>query len=175
MIETLTLITLSVLFLVFFRPGKTPSSDNTLIIQRPGQHHMTLAPQLNLAQPLLETISKEIRAQVQTQPDCATQCFEVRDKQVKVHGQEFYLLAITRRNGMLYFQAIAPRPLVRDRDSHFNTLMEFAHAELANVPAPDAYNAEAGEQIATAANIAAQHHQVEIKRLPSQPRRRGDS
>jgi len=173
MIETLTIITLSILFLIFFRPGKTPPLDNPLIIERPGQHHMTLAPQLNLAQPLLEAISKEIRAQAQE--DCATQCFEVRDKQVKVNGQEFYLLAITRRNGMLYFQAIAPRPLVRDRDSHFNTLMEFAHAVLANVPAPDACNAEAGEQIATAANIAAQQHQVEIKRLLGQPRRRGDS
>ncbi|MBI5435526.1 MAG: hypothetical protein HY937_00155 [Nitrosomonadales bacterium] len=165
MIETLTLITLSVLFLVFFRPGKTPPLDNPLIIQRPGQHHITLAPQLNLAQPLVEAISKEIRAQVQAQENCATQCFEVRDKQVTAHGQEFYLLAITRRNGMLYFQAIAPRPLVRDRDSHFNTLMEFAHAALANVPAPDTHNAEAGEQIAAATISAAQQHQIEIKRL----------
>lgn len=165
MIETLTLITLSVLFLIFFRPGKTPPLNNPLVIERPGQHHMTLAPQLNLAQPLVEAISKKIRAQVQTQLDCATQCFEVRDKQVTAHGQEFYLLAITQRNGMLYFQAIAPRPLVRDRNSHFNTLMEFAHAVLANVPAPNAYNAEAGEQIAAATISAAQQHQVEIKRL----------
>lgn len=165
MIETLTLITLSVLFLIFFRPGKTPPLNNPLIIERPGQHHMTLAPQLNLAQPLIEAISKEIRAQVQTQLDCITQCFEVRDKQVTAHGQEFYLLAITQRKGMLYFQAIAPRPLVRDMNSHFNTLMEFAHAVLANVPAPDAYNADAGEQIAAATINAAQLHQIEIKRL----------
>lgn len=165
MIETLTIITLSVLFLIFFRPGKTLPSDNTLVIERPGQHHMTLAPQLNLAQPLLEAISKEIRAWVQKQENFATQCFEVRDKQVTAHGQNFYLLAITGRNGMLYFQAIAPRPLLRDRGSHFNTLMEFARAVLADVPAPDAYNAEAGEQIAAAAISAAQQHQVEIKRL----------
>jgi len=165
MIETLTIITLSVLFLVFFRPGKMLPSDNTLVIQRPGQHHMTLAPQLNLAQQLLEVISKEIRAHAQVQEDCATQCFEVRDKQVKVNGQEFYLLAITRRNGMLYFQAIAPRPLVHNGDSHFNTLMEFARAVLANVPALDAYHAAAGEQIAAATIGAAQQQQVEIKRL----------
>ncbi len=165
MIETLTLITLSVLFLVFFRPGKTPPMENPLIIERPGQHHMTMGPQLNLVQPLLEAISKEIRAQVQTQLNSATQCFEVRDKQVMAHGQNFYLLAITQRNGMLHFQAIAPRPLVRDSDSHFNRLMEFAHAALANITTPGAYNAEAGEQIAAATISAAQQHQVEIKRL----------
>lgn len=165
MIELALLIILVLAVIAIIRPGKTPPLDNPLIIQRPGQHHMTLAPQLNLAQPLLETISQEIRKHVQPQENCATQCFEVRDRQVRAHGQDFYLLAITQRNGMLYFQAIAPRPLVRDGDSHFNTLMEFAHAVLANIPAPDAYNAEAGEQIAAAARIAAQQHQVEIKHL----------
>lgn len=165
MIELFVLTILTFVVIAIIRPGKTPPLENPLIIERPGQHHMTLAPQLNLAQPLIEAISKEIRAQVQVQENCATQCFEVRDKQARAHGQDFYLLAITQRNGMLYFQAIAPRPLVRDRDSHFNTLMEFAHAVLANIPAPNAYNAEAGEQIAAAANIAGQQHQVEIKRL----------
>lgn len=165
MIEFFTLTILALVVIAIIRPGKTPPLDNPLVIERPGQHHMTLAPQLNLAQPLIEAISKEIRAQVRVQENCATQCFEVRDKQVTAHGQNFYLLAITRRNGMLYFQAIAPRPLTRDMDSHFNTLMEYARAVLVNVPAPDAYNAAAGEQIAAAANIAAQQHQVEIKRL----------
>lgn len=46
------------------------------------------------------------------------------------------------------------------------TLMEYAHAILANVPAPDAYNTETGERIVAATNIAAQQHQVEIKCLP---------
>ena len=166
MIELFTLTILTLLFIAIIRPGKTPPLDNPLIIRRPGQHHITMAPQLNLAQPLIEAISKEIRMRVQSQPDCATQCFEVRDKQVKAHGQAFYLLAITLRNGMLYFQAIAPRPLVRDGDSHFNTVMEFSRDVLANVPAPDACSAETGEQIAAATNVVAQQHQVEIKRLP---------
>lgn len=165
MIELFVLTVLTLVVIAIIRPGKTPPLDRPLIIERPGQHHMTLAPQLNLAQPLLEAISKEIREHVQAQENCPTQCFEVRDKQVKAHGQDFYLLAITQRNGMLYFQAIAPRPLVRDGDSQFNTLMEFAQAVLANVPAPDTYNVEATAQISAAANIAAQQHQVEIKRL----------
>lgn len=166
MIEFFILTILTLLVIAIIRPGKTPPLDNPLIIERPGEHHMTLAPQLNLAQPLLEAISKEIRAQGQVHKNCATQCFEVRDKQVKPHGQDFYLLAITLRNGMLYFQAIAPRPLVRDSDSHFNMLMEFSHAVLANVPAPDAYNTEGCEEIAAATNIAAQKFQANIKHLP---------
>lgn len=166
MIELFTLTILTLLGIAIIRPGKTPPLDSPLIIQRPGQHHITLAPQLNLAQPLLEAISQEIRKQVQPQENSATQYFEVRDKQARAHGQDFYLLAITQRNGMLYFQAIAPRPPVRDGDSHFNTVMEFSRDVLANIPAPDAYNAEAGEQIAAATNVVAQQHQVGIKRLP---------
>jgi hypothetical protein len=131
LIEPFILTILTLLVIAIIRPGKTPPLDNLLTIQRPGQHHMTLAPQLNLAQPLLETISKEIRKHVQPQENSATQCFEARDS-----------------------------------DNHSNTLMEFAHAVLTHIPAPDAYNAEAGEQIAVAASIAAQQHQVEIKHLP---------
>lgn len=165
MIETITLITLSLLFILYFRPGKTPPLNNSLIIERPGQYHVTLAPQLNLAQPFIEAITKQIVTPANTIQHSVTQCFEVRDKQVTAHGHTHYLLAITLRNGMLYFQAIAPSPLVRGRSNHFNMLMEVAHAALANIPAPDAYNAEAGEKIAAATNIAARQHQVEIKRL----------
>lgn len=61
MIETLTIITLSVLFLIFFRPGKTPPLDNPMVIERPGKYHVTLAPQLNLAQPFcLRGISENV-------------------------------------------------------------------------------------------------------------------
>ena len=167
MIETLTIITLSVLLLIFFRPGKTPPLDNPLVIERPGQYHMTLAPQLNLAQPFIEDIAKQLGAEEGTSQNSTTQCFKVHDKQVTAHGHDYYLLAVTQRNGMLYFQAIAPRPLVRDSDSHCNTLLEFAHGVLARVPSSDSHNAEANERIVAATNIAAQQCQVEIKRLPA--------
>lgn len=108
MLETLTIITLSVLFLILFRPGKTPPLDNPLVIERPGQYRMTLAPQLNLAQPFVEAVAKQIGSHGDAEPDSATQCFEVRDKQVTAHGHDSYLLSITRRNGMLYFQADHP-------------------------------------------------------------------
>jgi hypothetical protein len=109
MIETLTIITLSVLFLIFFRPGKTPPLDNPLVIERPGQYHMTLAPQLNLAQPFIEAVAQQIGAPGDAELSGATQCFEVRDKQATAHGHDCYLLSITRRNGMLYFRAAGPQ------------------------------------------------------------------
>ena len=56
MIETLTLITLCVLFLIFFRPGKTPPLESQLVIERPGQYKITLVPQLNLAQRFIEAL-----------------------------------------------------------------------------------------------------------------------
>ncbi len=105
MIETLTIITLSVLFLIFFRPGKTPPLNNPLVIQRPGQYHVTLAPQINLAQPFIEDIAKRLGSPAALAANSDTLCFEVRDKEVTAHGKDFYLLAITQRNGMLYFQA----------------------------------------------------------------------
>lgn len=63
MIETFTIIILSVLFLAFFLPGKTPPLNNPLVIEHPGQYHMTLAPQLNLAQPFIEEVVKLISGQ----------------------------------------------------------------------------------------------------------------
>jgi hypothetical protein len=59
MIETMTLITLSLLFLIYFRPGKTPLLDNPLVINRTGRYQATLAPQTNLAQPFIETIAEQ--------------------------------------------------------------------------------------------------------------------
>lgn len=165
MIETLTLITLSVLFLIFFRPGKTPPLDNLLVIERPGQYHMALAPQLNLAQPFIEDIARQLGAEEGTSQNSTTQCFEVRDKQVTAHGHDFYLLAITRRNGMLYFQAV--RPQSEDPGSQYKTISEFAASVLARFSSSDSHNAEANERIVAATNIAAQQYQIEIKRLPA--------
>lgn len=128
MIEFTTLVTLCVLYLVFFRPGKTPPLESPLVIERGGKYQLTLAPQLNLAQPYLEAIAAHLAAAGEKGPDSATQYFEVKDNQVKSHGQDFYLLAITRRNGMLYFQAA--RPASRDAASHLQTIREFSAAVL---------------------------------------------
>lgn len=163
MLETLTLITLSVLFLIFFRPGKTPPLDNPLVIERPGQYHMTLTPQLNLAQPFIETIAGQLGSSEETAQNSATQCFEVRDKQVTAHGHDSYLLAITQRNGIMYFQAASP--LAADQNSHHKTISEFANNVLARFPATGEHNPALDERIVAAAKTAAQLRSIHIKQL----------
>jgi len=161
MIESITLITLAILFLVFFRPGKTPPLDNPLVIERPGQYHMTLAPQLNLAQPLIEAIAKQFAPSGDTTQNSATQYFEVRDNQVTAHGSDFYLLAITQRNGMLYFQATRTQPGSSDSD----TLAKFSSAVLERFPATGENDVLQNERVIAAAQEAAARRSVNIKPL----------
>ena len=161
MIETLTLITLSVFLLIYFRPGKTPPLDNPLLIERPGQYYITLAPRLNLAQPFIEAIAKRLATPVEPALYSKTQCFAVYDKQVTAHGYKHYLLAITQRNGALFFQGISPDPLL-DQDGLYDMLMEFYNATMASVPAIGLHSIEIDERIVSAVKIVAQQRQVEI-------------
>ena len=160
MLETLTIITLSVLFLIFFRPGKTPPLDSPLVIERPGSHHMTLANKLNLAQPFIE--AAVVQAGAADAAQCSTTlCFEVRDKQVKAHGHDCYLLAVTRRNGTLYCQAISPP----SDGSHFDAMMEFAEGVLRRFPATGAHSDEQDARIAAAVQEAAQRREISVRQL----------
>lgn len=163
MIETLTIITLFVLFLIFFRPGKTPPLDNPLVIERPSQYHMTLAPQLNLAQPFIEAVAKQTGTPNDATQYSATQCFEVRDRQVAAHGHDCYLLTITLRNGMLYFQVASP--LDGDQNSRRKTILKFADAVLARFPAIGEHNTALDERIVAATQKAAQLCRIHIKHL----------
>lgn len=107
MIETATIITLVMLYLVFFRPGTTPLSTSPLVIERTGKYRMTLAPQLNLAQPFIEVIAKRIEA---AQHVVVGECvFEVCDKHVTPKGFDCYELVIAQKDGMLYFEARNPQ------------------------------------------------------------------
>jgi hypothetical protein len=153
MIEMLTLITLATVFLLLFRPGKTPPLNNPLVIQRPGQYHMTLAPQINLAQPFIESIAKRLGDPSVLAPNSATLCFEVRDKEVTAHGQDSYLLAITQRNGMLYFQAAA------------SEIAAFADKVLADIPRSGAEDETLNGHIVAEANAAAQQRGIALTRL----------
>jgi hypothetical protein len=113
MIETLTLITLAVLFLVFFRPGKTPPLENQLVIERPGQYKITLAPKLNLAQPFIEAIiDRLVKLNVSTRQGSAMQFFAVNDRQVATANGDVYLLAIIVREGMIYFLGAQPESAI---------------------------------------------------------------
>lgn len=154
----LTIVTLVVLALL--RPGKTPPLDNPLIIERPGRYHMTLAPQLNLAQTLIEDIAKRLAPTVERTQNSPTLCFEMRDKQVTAHGQDIYQLAITQRNGMLYFQAIASRAgYPKDRAQ---AALEFANNVLANIPLTGEPDASLNEHIISATRDAAQQRGIDV-------------
>ena len=165
LIELIILVILIALIVLAIRSGKSAALENPLIIERAGQYHATLAPQLNLAQALIEAIAKQFGAPGDASQNSATQCFEVRDQQATAHGHDFYLLAITLRNGMLYFQAIAPRPLVRDRDSHSNTLMEFASAVLVHLPAASKHDAALDARVVAAAQEVARRRSINIKQI----------
>ena len=157
----LTIVTLVVLSLV--RPGKTPPLDNPLIIERPGRYHMTLAPQLNLAQPLIEDIVKQLGSLGDAAQNSATLCFEVRDKDVTAHGQHFYQLAVTQRNGMLYFQAIASQAgYPKDRAQ---AALAFANNVLTNIPLSGEPDASLNERITSATHDAAQPRGIVITNL----------
>jgi len=163
MIETATLITLCMLFLIFFRPGKTPPLENPLVIERAGKYHITLAPQLNLAQPYIEAIAREIEASNDATCSSVTQYIEVQDKQVTAHGKDFYLLAVTQRNGMLYFQTA--RPADNQSGSQLSAIREFADQVLARFPDACEHDTALDEGLLAAAQNAAQLRGIVIKPL----------
>jgi hypothetical protein len=161
MIETLTIITITVVLLLLFRPGTPPPLDNPLTIERPGKYHMTLAPRLNLAQPFLEAVAEEPGVAAPADHYSATRYYEVRDRQVRAHGNERYLLAATRRNGLLYFQAVSP-PANGDA---LAAIKEFAAGVLSRAPESGTYHAELDAAIDAAIDAAAGVRQIAVKPL----------
>lgn len=126
MLETFTIITIFIILLIVFRPGTPPPLENPLTINRIGQFHAVLAPRINLAQPLLENISRRIPEELREGGNTPPLYFKVEDKEVKSHGDKFYLLAVTLRDGVLYFQASGP---VKEK-SDLDAIQAFSGAEL---------------------------------------------
>ena len=147
MLETLTIITLCTLGLIFFRPGKTEPLKSPLVINRIGQFNAVLAPMLNLAQPLLENVSRQLGEQERQSGNTASLYFKVSDKEVKSHGKNYYLLAATLRDGVLYFQATAPN----ENNSDLDTIRSFSDAEMSRHPEAAAEHSEAAESALTSA------------------------
>jgi len=161
MLETLTLITLTVLFLVFFRPGKTEPLKSPLTINRGGQFHAVLAPMLNLAQPFLEDVSQRLDPQARQDGDAPVCCYRVRDREVRAHGQDFYLLAAALRGGMLYFQAAAPQDGVPDID----VIREFSETQLARHPSAAEDSGAVAAALISAIETAAGRRHCGLERL----------
>ncbi len=164
MIETLTLITLAVLFLVFFRPGKTPPLENQLVIERPGQYKITLAPKLNLAQPFIEAIiDRLLKLNVSTQHGSAMQFFAVNDRQVATANGDVYLLAIIVREGMIYF--VGAQPEAGDPANYLATIKTNAKDLLTGFPSADANSKELEEGLFSAIQEASRERGIVVDLL----------
>jgi hypothetical protein len=163
MIE-LTLVTLALLFVIFVvKPGRTPPLANPMIINRLGQYHITLAPQLNLAQPFIEDIAKQLGKPAELPQNSSTICFEISDPEVKAHGNDYYLLATTQRNGMLYFQVTTS--LASDQKLRAAELLEFADKILLNIPRISEVDEQLNTRITLATQEVAQKHKATINYL----------
>ncbi len=126
------------LVILSIRSGRPVILETPLIIHRVGQYHITLAPQLNRAQTFIEQIVHALAtAELSRANDSDSLFFRVHDEKLCPTGEHFYLLAITRRAGQYYFQAILPKPLLHDADRHEQTIREFATSVLREVPLGD--------------------------------------
>lgn len=164
MIETLTVVTLGILFLVYFRPGKTPPLENQLVIERPGKYKITLAPKLNLAQPFIEAvIDRFVKLNVSTQHCSAIQYFAVRDNQVATNNGAVYLLAIIVREGMLYF--LAEHPISSNPGNCLETIKTYAKELLADFPVSDERSKTLGESIVAAIQEVSQERGIAVDLL----------
>jgi hypothetical protein len=163
--ESLLLITLITLVVLTIRRARPVILENPVIIQRPGQYHITLAPQLNRAQTFIEQIAKQFTQLHPPESDLSTQYFEVRDPKVFSQGESSYLLAIALRGGVLYFQAVNPKPLLRDADSHYKTLREFSESVLQHHPLSEPMDELGAEKLRAAVDTIAGQLKISVKVL----------
>lgn len=129
MIVTLVVLTI--------RSGRPVILDTPVIIHRLAQYHITLAPQLNRAQGFIEKIAEQLRQQTPALLSSDSVFFSVNDAKLCPTGEQIYLLAVSVRGGIYYFQAIMPQPLLHDRDSHYQTIRDFSSAVLIEQPMPN--------------------------------------
>ena len=163
-VELFVLVLLTILVVLIIRGGKIAALEKPLIIQSPGRYHITLAPQLERAQTFIEQITGQF-ARSHLQQDLPGQYFEVRDPDVLEKEGKFYLLAVSYRGGLLYFQAINPQPLLRDSDSHLKQVREFSEAVLALRPLKHPAGSDEAAKLRGAVEMAAQQLRISVKPL----------
>lgn len=160
---TLTIISLIVITILRARPVIL---ENPVNIHRPGQFHITLAPQLNQAQSFVEQIAKRYLESYRPKGDLPTQYFEVRDPKVFSKGNKSYLLAISLRGGELYFQAANPKPSKHEPVSHFKTLHEFSDPVLQKYPPSGVVDESGTESLRSTVEEIATPLQITVEQLP---------
>ena len=163
--ESLLLITIITLVVLTFRRARPVILDNPVVIHRLGKYHITLAPKLNGAQTFIENIAKQIGDISQSLPGSEAHYFRVYGEKVFPVGEKFYLLAVASRGGLLYFQAIKPKPLLHDSDSHLKTVSEFSAAVLAQHPLAVGADARSGRLLHDAVLAVAQAMHIRVEEL----------
>jgi hypothetical protein len=164
-VELFLLVLLIGLVVLVIRGGKPKVLDKPLIIQSPGRYHITLAPQLDRAQNFIEQIAGQFAQSHPPQGELPGQFFEIRDPDVPAQEGKLYLLAVSYRGGLLYFQAIIPQPLLRDSDSNLKQVREFSEAVLALCPLEHPAGGNEADKLRKAVEMAAQQLKVSVKPL----------
>jgi hypothetical protein len=163
--ETLLLITIVSLVVLTIRRARPVILENPVTIQRPGQYHITLAPQLNRAQTFIEQIAGEYAKAQPLRSDSQSCYFEVRDPKVFAKGADCYLLAMTLRGGLLYFQAANPGKSHTDAASHLNTIRDFSDPVMKSHPQAEFIDDQEQRNLRAAIEVAAKQMQVSITAL----------
>jgi hypothetical protein len=162
--ELFLLMLLVTLVVMSIRRGKPTVLDNPLVIEQPGQYHITLAPQLERAQTFIEQVAGQF-ARSLPPGEIPTRFFEVHDRNLLPREKGVYLLAATYRGGLLYFQAINPQPLLRDADSHLKQVREFSEAVLALHPLEHPAGGDEADKLRSAVETAALQMKIDVKML----------
>lgn len=105
--------------------GKSVVFENPIIIQVATVYHATIAPHLVQSHGFIEQIVAQLAITDCSAGDSDTLCFEVRDTQLH------YLLAVSLRAGVLYFQVLSPASL---REANYRVLREYADQVLIHHP-----------------------------------------
>lgn len=162
--ESLLLLTLITLVVLTIRRSKPIVLDRPLVISRPGKYHITFAPQLNPAQSFIEAIVNHA-GDVAHLADSAVCCYAVHDAKVANAKDKLYLMAVAVRSGILYFQAINPKPVLSDKGSHYQTMREFADAVLVEPPTKGEADEPSGQRLREAVLAAAQEREIKVETL----------
>lgn len=163
--ETLFAITVITLVILMMRRASPAVLDNSVTIKRPGQYHIILAPQLSRAQTFLEQIAKPYILLHPPQGDLPTQYYEIRDPIVFAKGESVYLLAVTLRDGMLYFQGINPKPRQNDAHSNLSTLREYSETVLEHHPLSKPVDEQWARKLRESVETIAGQMQITVKAL----------
>jgi hypothetical protein len=162
MIELVLLVVIVGAVVLAIRKGAAAAPDQPLIVQRPGQYHITLAPQLDSSLGFVEAVAQRLAGDQRPAGDVSTRYFRVRREDVP--AESFYLLAIAFRKGMFFIQAIVPRPL-RDAENHLADLREFSEAVLLHYPPVPPLDAGGPEKIDGAVEEVASQSGVVVGKL----------